>query len=429
MVASDAAVASKTAQQQFFPVDNKAQSLCTPPEDLHQIFQTLAREYLSDDVSNTIMRVATRPAPVDGHYPHHIGPDGLTYTYESSEWWTSGFFPGSLWLLYERSLTTSSPVPSREILAAALQWQRGMEKEQFNKDTHDLGFMIMPSFYSDYKLCGSASGRNIIINAAHSLSSRWNEDLKCIRSWDACVSKRFNFTSKDTDFLVIIDNMMNLDLLYMGTEFTGNPEFARRATIHAKTSLKLFIRPDNSTYHLVNLDANTGDVKGSYTVQGYGDETAWSRGQAWALYGYATAYRFTKDPEFLEASIRLAEYFCRRVNDIAAITGEAGAVYWDFDAPRSPALFDTSAAMIACSGMLLQYQLTGNTRFLPTVAKIMHHSIHTNRALPGADSILGHATVNNNQDALRPVRDTGLVYADYYFLEVGNRLIELGFGS
>ncbi|KAK5995403.1 Unsaturated glucuronyl hydrolase [Cladobotryum mycophilum] len=402
-------------------------SLTTLPQSLQEKLKELGNEYLSDDVAETIMRVASRPPLVEGGFPHHIGQDGKTYVYEPSEWWTSGFFPGSIWLLYERSVQVPTPIASSDILAAALQWQKGMEKEQYNTETHDLGFMIMPEFYSHYKQSGSADSRDIVINAAKSLSSRWNEKVQCFRSWDECVSTRFNFTDKEEDFLVIIDNMMNLDLLYIGSELTGDPEFARRATAHAKTTLLHHIRPDNSTYHLVNYDAATGAVKGRYTVQGYGDETAWSRGQAWALYGYATAYRFTNDPEFLDASVRLSEYFCRRVEEAAAETGEAGAVYWDFDAPRPPYLLDTSAAMIACSGMLLLYQLTGDAQFLPTVTRIMSHCARKAKAPAGSDSILGHATVNNNGDAINPVRDTGLVYADYYFLEVGNRLIDLGF--
>jgi len=156
-------------------------------------------------------------------------------------------------------------------------------------------------------------------------------------------------------------------------------------------------------------------------VQGFADESAWSRGQTWALYGFATVYRFTQDRTFLHASHRLADYFCKRVEE----ADEEGAVYWDFDAPRPPRLWDTSAAMIACSGMLLLYQLDGVTDHLSTVFKIIRTCLRKARNGSEADTILAHATVNNNEHANEPIRDTGLVYADYFFLEVGNRLLEI----
>lgn len=393
--------------------------------ELKEQFRAVSKEYLSDAVAKTIIKVATRPPPDENFYPHHTVGDDFAYKYEPVQWWTAGFFPGSIWQLYQRSLRVPQALSSDELLGLALKWQKGLEQHQYNKDTHDLGFLILPSFYSHYKNCNNLASRDIVINAAKSLSSRWSETVQSLRSWDECVTKRFNFTNKDTDFLVIADNMMNLDLLYLGSELTGDPEYARRATIHAKTTLLHQLRPDYSTYHLVNFDPDTGAVKGRYTVQGYEDESCWARGQAWALYGYATAYRFTRDAQFLEASTKLSEYFCRRVNEIAD-PEQLGAVFWDFDSPRPPAILDTSASMIACSGLLLLYQLTGLPDFLPTVIKIMQYTARKSRLPESADTIIGGATVNNNKDSKTPVAETGLVYADYYFLEVGNRLIDLG---
>jgi hypothetical protein len=389
--------------------------------DVMNIFSDISKLYVDDDVARNVMRIGLRAPPLDGYFPHHADAESQKYKYEPSEWWTSGFFPGSLWLLYQRSLVQPQPFPSEEILRLARQWQKGMEKEQFNTATHDLGFMIMPAFYRDYQFTGSTTSRQVIIQAAKSLSSRWNEKVESLRSWDGCVSKRFSYENCESDFLVIIDNMMNLDLLYVASKLTGDPEFARRATAHAWTTLRHHIRPDYSTYHLVNYDPLSGTLKGRYTVQGFSDNSTWARGQAWALYGFATAYRFTGEPAFLEASRRLTAYFCQRVTETSA----DGAVYWDFDAPSVPELWDTSAAMIASSGMLLLHQLTGDTNFLSTLATILKTCALLARNPLNADTILDHATVNNNQDAHNPVRDTGLVYADYYFLEVGNRLLEI----
>ncbi len=389
--------------------------------------RSLRELFLGNEVSEKIMRVASRAPPLEGHFPHHTDGGGRSYNYEPSEWWTSGFFPGSIWQLYRLSSKRPLTVKPDVILEKALFWQKGLEREQFNTETHDLGFMIMPAFYSDFLLRGSSRSRDIIVQAARSLSSRWSDAVQCIRSWDRCVSKRFNLVDPKSDFLVIIDNMMNLDLLYIASEITGDPEFARKATAHAVKTLQHHIRPDSSTYHLVNYDPDTGAPKGHYTVQGYADESCWSRGQAWALYGFATVYRFTGDARFIQASIRLAQYFCLRVNENSSNDAiEDGAVLWDFDAPRPPNLLDNSAAMIACSGMLLIYQLTGDAQFLPVVFKILANCRRNSLTAVGSDAILDHATVNNNGDAINLVRDTGLVYADYFFLETGNRLVDMG---
>lgn len=392
-----------------------------PPHLSHR-FKNIAKELVNDEVSETVLRVAERGPPKPNTYPHDTTKDDYAYKYMSSNWWASGFFPGSLWLLYERSLHSPQSMSSSDILALALQWQKGMEDQQYNTGTHDLGFMMMPAFYRDYTLRGSESSKDIIVTAAHSLSTRWSETVQCIRSWDSMVTSRLNFTDKNEDFLVIIDNMMNLELLYRGSEITGNPEFARRATHHAKTTLKHHVRPDASTYHLVDYDPHNGDVKGRYTVQGYADNSTWARGQAWGVYGYTTAFKFTKDPEFLVAAMRLGRTFVDRVQQTAHGTGN---VYWDFDAPRPPFVRDMSAAMAACSGLLELYSLTGDIEFLPAVAQILEYATHNAKAPKGGDTILVGSTVNNNPDNAHPNFETGLVYADYYFLEIGNRLMEL----
>jgi hypothetical protein len=393
------------------------------PTDLKNRFKDVSKELLSDEVANTVIRVAQRGPPKPYKYPHDTTKDDFSYKYMSPSWWTSGFFPGSLWLLYERSLKAPQTLSSDDILELALEWQKGMESQQHNTGTHDLGFMMMPAFYSDYKLRGSEHSRDIVVTSAHTLSSRWSETVQCIRSWDGMTSPRWDFSDKSENFLVIIDNMMNLDLLYRGTQLTGDPELARRATQHAKTTLKHHIRPDGSTYHLVNYDPKDGHVQGRHTVQGYSDNSTWSRGQSWGLNGYTTAYRFTRDPEFLTAAIKLAKYFVKRVEET---DDDTGVVWWDFDAPRPPNVRDESAAMIACAGMLELYDLTGDKQFLPAVAKMLEYAVENAKAPKGSDTVLRGATANNNPDNKNPNFETGLVYADYYFLQIGNKLMELG---
>ncbi|KAG2188669.1 hypothetical protein INT44_003808 [Umbelopsis vinacea] len=382
-------------------------------EETKAVFKAI----LDNSAMEKILKVANQEPAVPDTFPHVTNFGATEYVYEPSEWWTSGFFPGSIWALCERASKRELPVSFENLVKIARKWQSGMEKEQYNTETHDIGFMIMPSFQRDLDLTGSKPCGDVIIRAAESLLTRWNEAIGCLRSWNTTSTKIYDFTNKDTDFLVIIDNMMNLDLLYSATLLSGDPKYAAIATKHAETTLKYHIRPDNSTYHLIVYDPVTGKRKVGLTHQGYDHGSTWSRGQAWAIYGFATVYKYTKDPKFLDAAKRLTEYFMSRV--------ENGAVYWDFDAPR-PCVWDTSAVTIACSGMLLLCQLQGNLEYLPQVTLLMKTCI--DGALTNEDgvTILDHATVNNYEHANHRIADHGLVYADYYFLEVGNRLIDMG---
>ncbi|CAM0141037.1 hypothetical protein VKS41_002300 [Umbelopsis sp. WA50703] len=381
---------------------------------------------LSPEIYSTIWKIAAPALDKEDpptEFPHYTIPGTDRYEYMPPFRWTSGFFPGSIWALYERQLkkngdAESAPINKEQLLKAGRHWEAGLIEQQFNTNTHDIGFLIMPAFQRDYELTGNKQSLDIIIQAAKSLTTRYSPKTKAIRSWDQKTSLSYSYTDMDKYFLVIIDNMMNLELLYYAAEKSGNKEFYDIATTHAETTLKNHFRPDNSSYHLVVYDTQNGDVIGKMTHQGYADESTWSRGQAWALYGYAVAYKYTKDPKFLEASKNFTEMFLSKVTD-------DGTVFWDFDAER-PTYWDVSAGMIACSGMLLQQQLDATLNYLPYISKIL------SRAIAGSsgkgDTILEHSTVNNNSDAVpgQRIADTGLVYADYYFIETGNRLLDMG---
>lgn len=380
---------------------------------------------LSPEIYTTIWKIAApaldKEDPPTG-FPHYTTPGTEKYEYWPPFRWTSGFFAGSIWALYERQLkkngdAATAPVTKEQLLKAGRKWEAGLIEQQYNTKTHDIGFLIMPAFQRDYDLTGSKEALDIIVQAAKSLTTRYNSTVKAIRSWDQQVSQSYSFTDKDKDFLVIIDNMMNLELLYYAAEKTGNKEFYDIATAHAETTLKNHFRSDNSSYHLVVYDTQTGTVKRKMTHQGYSDESCWSRGQAWALYGYTVTYKYTKDPKFLEAAKKFTDYFLSRV-------GEDGVVYWDFDVER-PAFWDVSAGMIACSGMLLLQQLDPSSNYLQHISKILTCAI--NGSSGKWDTILEHSTVNNNANALpeQRITDIGLVYADYYFIETGNRLLDM----
>ncbi|KAI8716208.1 hypothetical protein NCS52_00913900 [Fusarium sp. LHS14.1] len=355
-------------------------------------------------------------------FPHFTFHGLGYYIWNDSTFWTSGFFPGIVWLLYERSLMTAlSVAPSKDFLRAAQIWQIEMAKEQFKTDNHDLGFMIMPSFARDYDLTGNKVSLDVVVNAARSLASRFSPITGTIRFWAGARTKTYNLHDENEDFVVVIDSMMNLDLLYYAAHHTGDKSLADIATTHATKTLANHIRPDYSSYHLVSYDPHRqGVVRHRLTNQGYANESTWARGQSWALYGFAPVYQWTRDKQFLDAAIEIAKYFLSRVDES---NGVDTIVYWDFDAPR-PGVWDVSAAACASSGLLLLQQLAPDRcNYLESVLRIL--DTVTTRATSKGDCLLERSTPNDHIHALHRLAEHGVVYADYYFLEAGNRLLQL----
>lgn len=351
------------------------------------------------------------------------------------DYWTAGFFPGSLYALVERQFKYPTYFPSAKIDPtklhfAAQWWSKSLDTQTTRTDNHDLGFMIEPSFKPEYELFGTEQAKTNLITAARSLASRFNDKLGLIRSWDVAINKRYRFDDMDKDFIVIVDNMCNLDLLYLGSSLTGDPRLTVIATSHAEKTLKNHIRhPEWSTYHMMNYDQQTGVPKG-FTNQGYADDSTWARGQSWGVLGYAQTYYWTKKPEFLDASQKLAEYYLSRLP-------EDGVPPWDFDSPEQD-VKDVSSAMVVALGMLINYSTTKDEstlkRALQLVKDCVDHS-YANKAvirddgtveLGEYDTILKNSTTQNNVDSVKKWKNHGLVYADYYFLLIGNKLLELG---
>jgi hypothetical protein len=237
---------------------------------------------------------------------------------------------------------------------------------------------------------------------------------------------------------------VDLDLLFYAGHHTSNQKLVEIATSHARFVLRLIVRDDHSTFHLVNVDPRTGVTKIQGTHQGYSDSSCWTRGQAWALLGFTQTYIWTKDPLFLQAAINLSDYFLRRIS--SATHTHAFVPVWDFDAsPENPPLRDTSAGMIAANGLLLLHQtLNGNSPYLASALRIAKETIDLSLSSDKAefwvrndgmarvekgtwDGILMNATANNNENAVVRYSNHGLVYADYYFLEFGNKLMRMGF--
>lgn len=311
--------------------------------------------------------------------------------------WTSGFFPGILWYLYEYT-------GDAKWLAQAKNFTAKLEKEQFNKGTHDLGFMIYCSYGNGFRLTKDEAYKGVIIQAAKSLSTRFSPQAGVIRSWDH---------HKDVwQFPVIIDNMMNLELLFEATKLTGDSSYYKIAVTHADNTLKNHFRSDNSSYHVVDYNPENGSVNKKMTHQGYADESAWARGQAWALYGFTLCFRETGNRAYLNQANKIASYILNHPNLPKDLVP-----YWDFNAPGIPAEpRDASAAAIIASAL---YELAGysNSDLYRTKADVILKSLSKGYHSPEKENggfILIHST--GHKPAKSEI-DVPLTYADYYYLE------------
>ncbi|MEE6186498.1 Unsaturated glucuronyl hydrolase [Mycovorax composti] len=328
-------------------------------------------------------------------------------TTSGSEPWVGGFYPGGLLYLYEY---TGDSILYHE----ALRKMKILEKEQYNKTTHDLGFMMYCSFGNADRLSPQSSYKEIILNSAASLASRFNEKVGCIRSWDSDPGR----------FMVIIDNMVNLELLLAATQISGDSSYYKIAVTHANTTLRHHFRPDFSSYHLVIYDPHTGNVQKKQTVQGAFDESAWARGQAWGLYGYTLMYRGTKDVLYLKQAKGIADFLLNHPN-----LPKDKVPYWDFNAPKIPLEpRDASAGAIIASALI---ELSGyvdnkdGKRYLKVASEILKTlSSAEYRASIGTNGgfILKHGVGNYPRNA---DIDVPLIYADYYYIEALTRFMRL----
>ena len=325
-----------------------------------------------------------------------------------SEWWVSGFYPGTLLYLYQQT-------GDEQLLTEAKRIMEVLKKEQYNTTTHDLGFMMFCSFGNALEIAPSPEQKEILINSANSLATRFNPKVGAIKSWD----------SKEGDFLVIIDNMMNLELLFWATKITGDSSYYDIALTHANTTIDNHFRPDNSSYHVINYHPETGQVQKKMTAQGAADESAWARGQAWGLYGFTVMYRETGDKKYLEQANKIARFMLDHPN-----LPEDKIPYWDFNAPNIPhALRDASAGAITASALLeLSKYVDGKTasEYFNTAETIIKTlSTDTYKAAVGENGgfILKHGVGHIPQNS---EVDVPLTYADYYYVEAMKRYKEYG---
>lgn len=329
-------------------------------------------------------------------YPRSINKEGALWT-SNYKWWCSGFYPGSMWYVYEYT-------GDEKIKELALEYQAGLEPLRFRKDDHDIGFQLMCSYGNCLRLTEDQTCVPVLIDGANSLASRFDPEVGCTRSWS------FGKWS----FPVIVDNMMNMELLLKAAELGGSDSLKNVALAHARTTMKNHFRDDKSCFHLVDYNPETGEVVGKQTVQGLADDSAWARGQAWGLYGFTMVYRFCKEQDILDHAIAIAEYLLPRLP-------EDGVPFWDYDSAEIPNdVRDASAAAIMASSLieLSQYvDAEKAERYLATAEKMLR-TLASEEYLcaEGEDYgfLLKHSTGNKNTDS---EVDVPLTYADYYFLE------------
>lgn len=312
--------------------------------------------------------------------------------------WTSGFFPGNLWLIYQ--LTKDENFKNK-----AMEWTALMEDQKYNAGTHDMGFKIYCSFGEGYEITKNEDYKKVILESAQTLSTRYNDKVGSLRSWD--------FNKDIWDFPVIVDNMMNLELLFVATQMSGDSSYHKIAVNHANTTLKNHVRPDHSIFHVVDYDPVSGKVNDKYTHQGFSTESSWARGQSWGIYGFTMAYRFTKNPGYLAQAEATAKFFMEHPN-----LPDDGIPYWDFDDPAIPnAQRDASAAAVAASAVLELFTITKKQVYLDYANKVLASLNSVEYLLDAsiqAPFILKHSTGNwPKKDEM----DEPIVYADYYFLE------------
>ena len=339
--------------------------------------------------------------------------------------WTSGFFAGNLWYIYE--LTGDQKWKDE-----AIRWTETLDTIQYWSGNHDIGFMMNCSYGNGLRLAGTEAYKKVLVQTAESLCKRYNPITKCIKSWD--YRKAWNDTT-EWFFPVIIDNMMNLELLFEASKISGNKKYEEIALQHALNTMKNHYRPDLSCYHVVDYDTITGKVLDKATCQGFTDESSWARGQAWGLYGFTLCYRHTKDPQFLKFAENIANYILTQPN-----LPKDGVPYWDYSAGApnlkpewkyDPSKFpviprDASAAAVTSSALfeLSTYSTVHATEFKEAATKMLSSLISpAYMGVPGDKYFILNHSVGSIPHGVEI--DVPLVYADYYFLEAALRYNKL----
>lgn len=321
--------------------------------------------------------------------------------------WCSGFFPGSLCYLYQLTNDKSWLLQSRRFTEA-------LDSIQYLTWHHDVGFMIGSSYLNIYRLSPNKAYKKAIIQTAKSLCTRFRKKAGVIQSWN--VDRGWQ-SKRGWTCPVIIDNMMNLELLFEASRLSGDSTYWKVAVSHANKTLENQFRKDGSCYHVVDYDPNNGAVLHRQTAQGYADNSAWARGQAWAVYGYTVCYRYTHDRKYLDQAVKTLNFVMQNPN-----LPEDLIPYWDFDAPNIPnEPRDASSAACIASALYEMNNYLPDNGYTSLADRIIRSlSSPEYRAPLGKNGcfLLMHSvgSIPHNNEI-----DVPLNYADYYFLEALTR--------
>lgn len=346
-------------------------------------------------------RSELKKAPNELVAPRNIQPNGSLRLVPAKDW-CSGFFAGELWYLYEYTKDNYWKQKADEYTSL-------LEPVKSYKGTHDLGFIINCSAGNGYRLTSSPRYKEIIIESAKSLSSRFNPRVGCIRSWDCSEPKWLH--------PVIIDNMMNLEMLFEATKLSGDSSYYKIAVSHANTTMKNHFRKDYSSFHVIDNDPYTGLVRKKNTAQGYSDSSAWARGQAWGLYGYTMCYRETGDKKYLTHAQNIAKFIFTNPNLPADMIP-----YWDYNDPAIPSTpRDVSAAAVMASALYELSTYSDQSLGYKEKADVIVESIANHYRVPFKEM---HGFLTYSSTGHKPAGteiNVPIVYADYYFLEALTR--------
>nr|GAT53725.1 predicted protein [Mycena chlorophos] len=356
------------------------------------------------------------PSPIK--YPQYTDMKLGDWEYFVPNTWTSGFFPTTLYALNTRKnlcgATASNGLDAADWLTLGRSAASGeIPLELNNTQGHDVGFLSFPFIEELVVNPNNATALTAVKQFATDLAARFDPAVGCTRSWDT--------PNDPTLFEVIIDNMMNLEVLWQAYNLTQNETLRDIAISHANTTMKNHIRADGGTWHLVDYNATTGAVIAKLTSQGYSNSSTWSRGQSWGIYGFANMYAHTGFPDYLETARRLGDYVVENLPS-------NGIVPWDFNAPVLNRPADSSAAMIMVNGFLLLSSIETSPANATKWKNFALRLLNKNTALawnPGWQSLLSNGTVNWPQNNYL----TGIVYGDYYFIRAGNILQQMGLAS
>ena len=359
-------------------------------------------DWVDDYLQRVVEKVAVEMQHLDGKTPY-IPYDGRysdVVVERGADWWTNGFWGGLLWQVY-------SATQRQTFLETAIIQEKRLNRAlaTFNDIHHDVGFMWLLTAVAHYRVTGDQQAYRTGLHAANLLAGRFNIEGQFLVAWN------------DHPGWVIIDSMMNIQLLYWASQQTGDPRFEKIATHHADTVAQYLVREDGSVGHIASFDADTGQFIELLAGQGVSAHSAWSRGNAWAIYGFALTYRQTKNQKYLRLAEKIAQYFSHQIEQSDHIP------LADFRAPAEPRLHDTSAGMIAACGLLELSLWVGSKQaaeYKMTAEKILHSTAQQYANWGDEeDGIIGGGTEAYHRPATYEVP---LIYADYFFTEALLRL-------